>query len=208
MSNKVKKGILKRIGFDTYKDIKGLDDIKVRIINSATGVLYPGSETVLSELSVDPTELAFKQAAITLAIVENAQSIKVDPVASAKFGIGDIVEIVYDGGNVFDTTKITSVDYSAGIINLESSAKLACALEMNPKIKLADATGTYTGEIQIPVDTGTYFIWVSSTKAGKSYNYGMIEVVDNDLSDVITELGLIKDFAKGNSSTAWGNIQI
>ena len=35
-----------------------------------------------------------------------------------------------------------------------------------------------------------------------------IEVVDNDLSDVMSELGLIKDLAKGNSSTAWGNIQI
>ena len=208
MSNKVKKGILKRIGFDTYKDIKDLDDIKVRIINSAIGVLYPGSETILSELSVDPTELAFKQAAITLAIVGNAQSIKVDPAASAKFGIGDIVEIVYDEGNVFDTTKITSVDYSAGIINLESAAKLACALEMHPKIKLANATGTYTGEIQIPSETGTYFVWVSSVKAGKSYNYGMIEVVDNDLSDVMSELGLIKDVVKGNYSTAWGNIQI
>ena len=79
---------------------------------------------------------------------------------------------------------------------------------MNPKIKLSNATGTYTGEIQIPPETGTYFIWVSSVKAGKSYNYGMIEVVDNDLSDVMSELGLIKDVVKGNSSTAWGNIQI
>ena len=96
MGNPIKKGILKRIGFDTYKDIKGLDDIKVRIINSATGVLYPGSETILNELSVDPTELAFKQADITLAIAESAQSIKVDAVASAKFGVGDIVEITYD----------------------------------------------------------------------------------------------------------------
>lgn len=208
MSNKVKKGILKRIGFDTYKDIKGLDDIKVRIINSATGVLYPGSETILNELSVDPTELAFKQANVTLEIAENAQSIKVDAVASAKFGVGDIVEITYDEGNVFNTTKIISVDYSAGIITLEGTAITACALEMNPKIKLANATGTYTGEIQIPSETGTYFIWVSSVKAGKSYNYGMIEVVDNDLSDVMSELGLIKDVVKGNSSTAWGNIQI
>ena len=208
MGNPIKKGILKRIGFDTYKDIKGLDDIKVRIINSATGVLYPGSETILNELSVDPTELAFKQAYITLAIAESAQSIKVDAVASAKFGVGDIVEITYDEGDVFNTTKIISIDYSAGIITLEGTALAACALEMNPKIKLANATGTYTGEIQIPPETGTYFIWVSSVKAGKSYNYGMIEVVDNDLSDVMSELGLIKDVIKGNSSTAWGNIQI
>ena len=208
MANQVKKGILKRIGFDTYKDIKGLDDIKVRVINSQTGVLYPGSETVLTELAVDPTELTFKQAAIALSIVIGAQSIKVDTVAAAKFGIGDIVEIVNDTGDVFDTTKILSVDYSAGIITLEGVAKVASDLTANPKIKLANATGTYTGEIQIPTETGTYFVWVSSVKAGKSYNYGMIEVVDNDLSDVMTEITQIKDYVKGNSSQAWGNIQI
>ena len=61
MAVKIKKGIMKTIGFDTTKDIHSISDIKVRIINSVTGALVPGCETVLTELPVDPNELTFKQ---------------------------------------------------------------------------------------------------------------------------------------------------
>ena len=37
-------------------------NIKVRIVNSTTGVLIAGCETILSELPVDPAELEFKKA--------------------------------------------------------------------------------------------------------------------------------------------------
>ena len=209
MATKIKKGILKRIGFDTFKDIQGLTDIKVRIINSLTGVFIEGCETVLTELPLDPTELTFKQGEVISDIALKSNSIKVSELTAAKFATGDIVDIVDSTDKVvFKTTKIQSIDYAVGTITLEGESVLQTLIADEVKIKIANKTGTYTGEIQIPTETGTYFVWISSQSANKNYNYGMIEVVENDINDLMSKIESVKQIVTGSSSSVWGTIQI
>lgn len=209
MATKIKKGILKRIGFDTFKDIQGLTDIKVRIINSLTGVLIEGCETILTELPLDPAELTFKQGEVISDIALKSNSIKVSELTAAKFATGDIVDIVDSTDRVvFKTTKVQSIDYAAGTITLEGEAILQTLIADEVKIKIANKTGTYTGEIQIPTETGTYFVWISSQSANKNYNYGMIEVVENDINDLMSKIESVKQVVTGSSSSVWGTIQI
>lgn len=208
MAEKIKVGSLKTVAFDTFKNDFGLTDVKVRIINANTGVLEAGCETLLTELPVDPTELALKQGALTADVVLGSNSISVLPADAQKFGLGDIVEVRTATDEIFAKTKILSINNTTGVIVLDGAALLGALVTDAATLKLVDATGTYKGNVQIPSVTGTYFVWISSISAGKDYNYGMIDVVTADLTDVMTELEDIKARIAGSGAAAWGQMQI
>ena len=210
MGGPVKKGSQKLFAFDTYKNNFGLTDLTMRLINPATGVVVAGTETLMNEVKVDPAILAIKKAAITADVLTGSTVFTVSVVDAAKFGIKDIVEVKTTGGTgtaVVVPTTIKSINYTTGAIELNTPASADAAIVADtPELQLVDATGSYQGTMTIPTTTGTYLIWISSEKVGEDYNYGMVEVVDNDLADVMTEITNIKVAIAGGGAVSFGRL--